>query len=272
MLRMISVFLIAAFLPTLALANWTSSAPKAIAGWEAHNPGKSQAIDHSTWDRLLKKYIRRDSRGLNRFAYSRVSAADKAALDAYIQSLSRISITQRSRAVQKAYWLNLYNAVTVDLILDNYPVNSIRDIKSGLVSIGPWKKKLVKVQGVDLTLDNIEHNILRPIWQDPRIHYGVNCASVGCPNLHTQAFTGRNTDKLLDSLARDYVNSPRGLSISSSGRVTVSKIYKWFAFDFGNSEQNVIAHLSRYATPERRAALANVSRISNTRYDWALNE
>lgn len=271
MFRMISVFLITVFLPTIALANWTSSPPKALAGWTAHNPANNTAIDHSAWDRLLKKYVRRDSQGLNRFAYSSVSAADKAALDAYIQSLSQIAITQRSRTVQKAYWLNLYNAVTVDLILDNYPVNSIREIKSGVVSIGPWKKKLVNVQGVDLTLDNIEHNILRPIWQDPLIHYGVNCASVGCPNLHTQAFTGRNTDKLLDTLARDYVNSPRGLNFNS-GRVTVSKIYKWFAYDFGNSEQNVIAHLTKYATPERRAALGQAGRISNTKYDWALNE
>ncbi|MEM6578246.1 MAG: DUF547 domain-containing protein [Pseudomonadota bacterium] len=271
MLRTLSIVLVALLLPTYALANWTSSQPKALPGWSAHNPGNSKPIDHSTWDRILKKYIARDGSGLNRFAYSRVSAADKAALDAYIQSLSQVTITQRSRAVQKAYWLNLYNAVTVDLILDNYPVNSIRDIKSGVVSIGPWKKKLVNVQGVDLTLDNIEHNILRPIWQDPRIHYGVNCASVGCPNLHTQAFTGRNTEKLLDALARDYVNSSRGFSISG-GRVTVSKIYKWFAYDFGNSQDNVIAHLAKYATPERRAALTEVGRISNTRYDWALNE
>ncbi|MEL6408900.1 MAG: DUF547 domain-containing protein [Pseudomonadota bacterium] len=271
MLRKLAIVFFAALIPTGALANWSSSAPKAHKSWVGHNPANTQAIDHSEWSRLLGKYIKRDGSGLNRFAYGKVSAADKAALDNYIDSLSKVKITDRSRAVQKAYWINLYNALTVDLILDNYPVSSIRDIKSGLISIGPWGKELVKVENRDLSLDNIEHNILRPIWQDARIHYAVNCASVGCPNLHNKAFTARNTEKLLDQLARDYVNSPRGLSISND-RVTVSKIYKWFAYDFGNSEDAVLQHLGKYATADRRAALQKVGRIDNSRYDWALNE
>ena len=271
MLRKIAILLLAALIPTGALADWKSSAPKASNPWTKHNASNTAPIDHSAWTKLLGKYIRRDASGLNRFAYSKVTAADKAALDSYIASLSGVQITNRSRAVQKAYWINLYNAVTVDLILDNYPVKSIRDIKSGLISIGPWGKELVVVENRKLTLDNIEHNILRPIWKDPRIHYAVNCASVGCPNLHTQAFTSRNTEKLLDSLARDYINSPRGLSINN-GRVTVSKIYKWFAYDFGNSEENILKHLAQYATPDRRAALEKLGRINNSRYDWSLNE
>ncbi|MEM8774337.1 MAG: DUF547 domain-containing protein [Pseudomonadota bacterium] len=271
MLRKFAFVLLAALIPTGALADWSSSAPKALGKWVAHNASNNQPVDHSAWTKLLGKYVKRDSSGLNRFGYAKVSAADKAALDAYIQSLEKVKITDRSRAVQKAYWLNLYNAVTVDLILDNYPVRSIRDIKSGLISIGPWGKELVTVESTDLTLDNIEHNILRPIWKDPRIHYGVNCASVGCPNLHTKAFTARNTEKLLDQLARDYVNNPRGLSISGD-RVTVSKIYKWFAYDFGNSEEGVLNHLAQYATPDRRAALERVGSISKSKYDWALNE
>ena len=271
MLRNVAVLLFLFLIPTHALANWTSSAPEAWQAWAAHNPANKQAVDHSTWDRLLRTYIRRDANGLNRFTYARVTAADKAALKGYIQALSQVQITGRSRAVQKAYWINLYNALTVDLILDNYPVGSIRDIKSGLISIGPWGREVVTVQGVTLTLDDIEHAILRPIWQDARIHYGVNCASVGCPNLHNQAFTARNTEALLDRLASDYINSPRGLSIRN-GRVTVSKIYKWFAYDFGNSEAGVLQHLAQYATPERRAQLQQIGRIANSQYDWGLNE
>ena len=271
MLRKLISFTLLLLLPTAVFADWQSSAPKAHAKWVEHNQSNSKDVDHSTWNRLLGKYIKRDSSGLNRFAYAKVTTADKKALDDYIAQLSAVDITNRSRPVQKAYWINLYNAVTVDLILDEYPVKSIRDIKSGLISIGPWKRELATVENTVLTLDNIEHNILRPIWRDARIHYAVNCASVGCPNLNSKAFTARNTEKELDSLARDYVNSSRGLSIQD-GRITVSKIYKWFAYDFGNSQAGVLEHMSKYATPEKQAQIAQIGRISNSRYDWSLNE
>lgn len=271
MLRTFIALTVILLLPTMASADWTSSTPKAHAQWVKHNPSNSKPVNHKAWDRILGKYVTRDASGLNRFAYAKVSEADKKALDDYIAMLSRVDITNRSRAVQKAYWINLYHAVTVDLILDEYPVKSIRDIKSGLISIGPWRRELVTVENTVLTLDNIEHNILRPIWQDARIHYAVNCASVGCPNLNTQAFTAKNTEKSLDRLARDYVNSPRGVSISN-GRITVSKIYMWFAYDFGNSQAGVLAHVSQYATPEKKAEIERIGRISNSKYDWSLNE
>ena len=134
--------------------------------------------------------------------------------------------------------------------------------------MGPVLNK--KYSGV-LSMDDIEHGILRPIWKDPRIHYGVNCASIGCPNLLKQAFTGKNVNQLLDKAARDYVNHPRGMSIRN-GKITVSKIYQWFAYDFGNSQKGVIQHLAKYASPERAAALKKAGRISDTVYDWGINE
>ena len=196
----------------------------------------------------------------------------KTALDAYIKGLTKIKISDRSRDVQLAYWINLYNAVTISLVLDHYPVKTIRDINiSGLLSYGPWGKELVTVEGKELSLDAIEHEILRPIWKDPRIHYAVNCASIGCPNLHEYAFTGKTADKLLTDLAIDYVNNPRGVSIES-GEITVSKIYKWFAYDFGNSQENILLHLSKYARPELKADLKRIGRITDSRYNWLLNE
>ena len=92
-----------------------------------------------------------------------------------------------------------------------YPVDSIRDISSGFFSPGPWKKELLNVEGQSLTLNDIEHRILRPIWQDPRIHYAVNCASLGCPNLPVIAFSEDNTDAMLDRAAQQFINHPRGL-------------------------------------------------------------
>jgi hypothetical protein len=241
--------------------------------WTAHDPAATLAIDHGAFDRLLGTYVVRDPTGLDRFAYGRVSDADREALDAYVAGLSAVPISRYSRAEQLAYWINLYNALTLKVVLAHYPVDSIRDIdiSPGLFSDGPWGKKLVEVEGEAVSLDDIEHRILRPIWRDPRIHYAVNCASIGCPNLQEAAFDGANADALLDRAAGEYVNSPRGARLEK-GRLTVSSIYVWFRHDFGGDEAAVIAHLKRYAGPDLAAALREVGRIDGDGYDWGLND
>lgn len=250
----------------------SSSEPEVWDIWEDNNPDNTQPIDHSAWDSLLKKYIKQDEQGLNLFAYGKVTAADNKALNAYIQTMSEIEISDRARPVQFAYWVNMYNALTIKVILDNYPVKSIRDIDtSGIFSNGPWGSELVTIEEETLTLDDIEHAILRPIWKDPRIHYAVNCASIGCPNLSKDAFTSTNTETLLEQGAKAYINSPRGMQIEK-GKLTVSSIYKWFAYDFGNSEKGIIKHLSNYASPQNLEKLKTIQKISDTEYDWSLNE
>jgi hypothetical protein len=122
-----------------------------------------------------------------------------------------------------------------------------------------------------VSLDDIEHRILRPIWKDPRTHYSVNCASLGCPNLPAQAFTSSNLEQLLDDGARAYVNHPRGARVEN-GRLTVSSIYVWFAPDFGSGDAGVIAHLKQYAEPALKKKLGSVDRIADDEYDWALND
>ena len=158
------------------------------------------------------------------------------------------------------------------LVATRYPVASIRDIdiSPGLFSRGPWDKKLVTVEGEALSLNDIEHRILRPIWRDPRIHYAVNCASLGCPNLQRRAFTGANGDALLDRAAHDYVNSPRGVHFDGR-RLIVSSLYVWYGEDFGGSDTAVIGHLRRYAAPALAATLAAATSIGDDSYDWALN-
>ena len=254
------------------IGGFSSSEPEVWDIWEDNNPSNTQPIDHSIWDGLLKKYISADGTGLNRFAYGKVSNEDNKALNTYIQKMAGIEISDRARPVQFAYWVNMYNALTIKVILDNYPVKSIRDIDtSGIFANGPWGSELVTIEEEVLTLDDIEHAILRPIWKDPRIHYAVNCASIGCPNLGTDAFTAANTQTLLEEGAKAYINSPRGFKINN-GKLEVSSIYKWFAYDFGNSEKGVIAHLKQYATPANKAKLEKVKKISDTDYDWSLNE
>jgi hypothetical protein len=241
--------------------------------WTKNDPSSVLQVDHSTWDRLLKAYLIIGSDGVSLFRYGRVSAGDRAALDHYIRQLTQTAVSRLNRNEQKAFWINLYNALTVKVVLDHYPVKSIRDIdiSPGLFSDGPWGKKLVSVEGEKISLDDIEHRILRPIWKDPRIHYGVNCASIGCPNLQSEAFTAANSDSLLDKGAREFVNSPRGVRIEM-GKLTVSSIYVWFASDFGGTDAGVIDHLKKYALPDLRTQLENIDRISDNQYDWTLNE
>lgn len=246
--------------------------------WEAHDEASTAAIAHADWDRLLGEYVKPGSDGINRFAYGRVSAADKAVLAAYLARLQALPVSPYPRAEQRAYWINLYNARTVQLVIGKYPVASIRDIRlNGTLSArffgGPWAAKTLKVEGVELSLDDIEHRILRPIWRDARTHYAVNCASLGCPNLSPRAYTAERMEAMLDEGARDYVNHPRGATVEK-GRLVVSSIYVWFGEDFGGSDAGILAHLRRYATPAKLAELAPFKSLGDNsdRYDWALND
>jgi hypothetical protein len=242
--------------------------------WATHSPTATAAIDHSDWDAFLSRYLVVHAAGVNRVAYAEVSDADKKRLDGYLSALSALPISRFSRNEQRAYWINLYNALTVDVILDHYPVDSIRDISisPGFFSIGPWKKKLVRVEGEEISLDDIEHRILRPIWRDPRIHYAVNCASLGCPNLMPKAFTASNTEEFLDRGARDFINSEHGARLDSDNRLIASSIYDWFQEDFGDSETGVIAHLRLYARPALEVKLEGISVVYDFDYDWTLND
>ncbi len=240
--------------------------------WTAHDPASTTKVDHSAWDRFLKTYVQDNPNGLNRVDYGGVSPADRSALAAYLEGLSATPVATLNRGEQQAYWINLYNALTVKVVLDHYPVETIRDIdiSPGLFADGPWGKKLTEVAGVPVGLDDIEHRILRPIWQDNRVHYAVNCASVGCPDLINRAYLAADMDAILTNNAKAYVNSDRGLWVEG-GKVVASSIYDWFQADFGGTEKGVIRHLLTYAEGSRKAALEKSGDIDDYDYDWTLN-
>jgi len=193
---------------------------------------------------------------------------------AYLDALQQTPVSKLNRNEQRAFWINLYNALTADVVIAHYPVDSIRDIdiSPGLFASGPWQKKLAQVEGEKLSLDDIEHRILRPIWQDARVHYAVNCASIGCPNLMTNAFTAENTEAMLQDGAQDFINHRRGARVDDGGALVVSSIYKWFAEDFGGDDSGIITHLQKHADDDLRAKLANVKTIADDDYDWNLNK
>ncbi len=271
---LLAALLGAAFLLAL-LAMPVMAAPKSKLWprWSAHDPASTQTVDHQEWTRLLQKYTRPSDDGVVRFDYAGLADGDRPALDGYIVRMAETPVSGLNRDEQLAYWINLYNALTVQLIVDHYPVSSILkiSISPGLFSIGPWGKKLISVEGEDISLDDIEHRILRPIWQDPRIHYAVNCASIGCPNLIDTAYTADRVDALLEANAIAYVNHPRGAELRG-GSLTASSIYDWFQEDFGGSETGVLAHLRKYARPELARDLKLIHEIGGYDYDWSLNE
>lgn len=238
--------------------------------------GSTRTIDHSAWDSLLKAYVKVSPDGVNRVDYASFKAKAHSDLKTYIRSIEETDPTTIDRAEQFALLANLYNAKTIDIVLDHYPTASIKDISLGgslLASLtgGPWKAKVLRLKGVELSLDDIEHGILRPIFKDPRVHYAVNCASVGCPNLQPEAFTGAKLDGQLNAAARAYINHPRGAAVAGSN-LMISSIYNWFKDDFGRSDENVIRHLQSYANPPLTEQLRSVRSVSGYSYDWRLND
>lgn len=236
----------------------------------ASDPTSHIVVNHAVWAQLLTRYVKMAPDGIDRFDYAHVTLADRALLKSYLNALQSVDPARLSASEQHAYWIDFYNALTVETILDRYPVKSILDISSGFLSFGPWDMELATVAGRKLSLNNIEHDILRADWHDPRVHYTLNCASLGCPNLQPVPYTGHDLDAQLDAAARAFVNHPRGAAVRH-GRLIVSKIYRWYAKDFGGTNEAIVAHLSRYAAPDLAAQLVQVSHIARYQYDWTLN-
>jgi hypothetical protein len=242
--------------------------------WQTHAADNTQVVDYSRWDKLLDKYlVTKHPSGINRFRYADVLPADRQTLATFLGSLQQVKVSSLNPNEQKAYWVNLYNALTVKVILDHYPVKSIMDIdiSPGIFSNGPWDAKLLTIEGEKVSLNDIEHRILRPIFRDNRLHYALNCASLGCPNLQPAAYTAANTEELLEAGARAYINSPRGARMEK-GKLYVSSIYKWFQVDFGGSSEGVVKHLLQYAEGGLADALRTYHNGLHDEYDWTLNE
>lgn len=160
---------------------------------------------------------------------------------------------------QLAYWMNAYNALTVDLILRNYPLESIKDINK------PWDQRFWKLGDKWVNLNEIEHQILRKKG-DPRIHFGINCASFSCPPLLNEAFTAQNVDAQLDDLARRFVNDPKRNTITANS-IEISKIFNWFSKDF-KTDGSIIDFLNKYSD----IAIASNAKRKFKDYDWTLNK
>ena len=221
------------------------------------------SVDHSLFGKLLASHVTHgavDYKGFQK---------DEIQLDRYLAQLGSISPQELSPPEQMAFYINLYNAWTIKLILTRYPhIASIKET-GGLFS-SPWDKKIVVLDHTKVSLDHIEHDILRPQFKDPRIHFAVNCASKSCPPLLGEPYTGHGLETQLDQVTTAFINDPKSNYIRDD-TLYVSSIFKWYSQDF---IEGIPAFFQKYAhngLKNKLMALSSELKISYLDYDWSLN-
>lgn len=211
--------------------------------------------EHSIWNSFLKLYVS----NTGKVNYAGIKA-DQSGLNAYLKSLEKYPVKSSwSKNEKLAYWMNAYNAYTIKLIVDNYPLKSITDIGE------PWDKKFIQLDGKKLSLNDIENGILRKMGE-PRIHFGINCASISCPKLGNTAFTSTNVNSLLNTLTKGFVNDKSKNNISEN-KIVISKVFDWFKADF-TASGTVIEYLNKYSTTK----ISTGATIEYQEYNWDLNK
>lgn len=212
------------------------------------------APDHSGWDAFLQSNV--SSSGQVNY---RNIKANPAPLNEYLAELEQYPPQGSwNRNTAMAYWINAYNAYTIKLIINHYPVGSIKDIDGG----NPWATKWIKIGGQTYSLNQIENDILRPRYGDARIHFAVNCAAASCPPLHNRAFTADNLNSTLQRLTRKFINNTNYNTITAK-RIELSKIFDWYGSDFGS----VVDYINGYTD----TALTSDTAVAFKEYDWKLN-
>lgn len=227
---------------------------------------KGAPVDHSLYDRLLKKYV--NEKGL--VNYKGMKSEEKE-LKKYLDMISKTPPTdQWSKNDQMAYWINAYNAYTIQLILNHYPVESIKDIGSKIkipFVTTPWASKFFKIGGEAMSLDNIEHGILRKKYNEPRIHFALVCAARSCPRLRNEAYEGDKLIAQLDDQGSDFLNNPAKNAVTPQ-KVSLSKYFDWYKGDWKENNKSVEYWVNRYS----KTKMSKDAPISYLEYNWALNE
>ncbi|MCP9235096.1 DUF547 domain-containing protein [Lewinella sp. JB7] len=213
----------------------------------------SDAPNHESWDALLRRHVSPSGR-VDYVGFSQNSAQ----LDAYLDLLAKKTPGKSwSSAEALAYWINAYNAYTVKLILDNWPVKSIRDIDQ------PWDKRWIKLGTKTYSLNQIEHEIIRPTFKEPRIHFALVCAAESCPPLANRAYTASNLEQMLETRTRSFINDEK-FNVTQEAVVRVSPLFDWYAQDFGDVKD----YLNQYLTTDIPAG----KELHFLEYDWSLND
>lgn len=256
-----------AFSALLVLSPFVApSAPATALGKAAESVVVAAGVDHSSYDRLLKQYV--NGKGLVNY---KALKAKPQQLDQYLQMLSQNPPASNwSKPEQMAYWINAYNAYTIRLILDHYPLQSIKDIGSKIqipFVTTPWAAKFFTIGGQKMSLDEIEHGILRKKFNDPRIHFALVCASISCPRLRNEAYTATQLDRQLDDQGRDFLNNLSKNNVSKAD-AKLSKYFDWYKSDWSDNGQSVSSWVNKYSTTKMTAD----TKVTYLDYNWQLNE
>lgn len=234
-------------------------------------PAAAQTFDHSLFDELLKKHVVKGMVDYDAFTES-------GSFKDYLKKLESADLTSLTDAERLAFWINAYNAYTIELINKHEERASIRDINKdeGLVKgKGPWKEPIVKAAGKTYSLDEVENDVIRKQWHEPRVHFALVCAAMSCPPLRSEAYTGAKLGAQLDAQARAFVtDTARGSRVDVSKRaVYVSKIFDWYKDDFGRTKDAVGRFIAQYhsESPERQLLLGGQFELDYLDYDWTLN-
>jgi len=221
-------------------------------------------VQHAEWDVLVKKHVSK-----NGMVDYQGFLKDKKQLQVYLDKLSANKPTSKwSKNEKMAFWINAYNAFTVKLILDHYPIKSIKDIKKGIPFVNSvWDITFIPMGKEKIDLNYIEHSILRKEFKDPRIHAAINCASFSCPLLRNEAYYASRLDEQLNDAMRRFVNDSQRNQLDKSN-IKISKIFSWFAGDFKLNGSSVVDYLNKYA---KKRVQAN-ARIDFLEYQWELND
>jgi hypothetical protein len=224
------------------------------------------AVDHAAFDRLLKKHV--NAQGLVNYVGFK---ADAKVFNQYLTQLStNPPAPSWSQAEQMAYWINAYNAYTIRLVLDHYPVQSIKDIGSKIqipLVNTPWAAKFFSIGGEKMSLDHVEHDILRKQYNDPRVHFALVCASLSCPRLRPEAYTAARLNQQLDEQGRDFLNNPAKNQVGKT-QARLSRYFDWYRSDWEQNGQSVAKWVNRYAATKMDANAP----ISYLDYNWSLNK
>jgi hypothetical protein len=219
------------------------------------------AVDHSPWHTLLARYV--DNNG--RVAYRDLQAHDRAVFEGYLATLAQAQVAGMSEAEEKAFWINAYNAAIVNGVLQGYTAENILARKR----LFSWYTLFVA--GEERSPDEIEHQILRKKFHDPRIHFTIVCASTSCPKLRREAYVPDRLDQQLDEAARAFINDPARNRIDAQ-QVVLSQIFQWFAEDFVRNAGSVPGFVQRFVADDKRAILsAKGGDLRYLEYDWTLN-
>jgi hypothetical protein len=237
-------------------------------------PASAAEPDYKLWQELLSKHYD-PARGMD---YKGLKQ-DKANLDRLRQQMAAVDVASLSKPEQLAYWINLYNISTVNVVAENYPVDSIRDISTDpIIRLNVFKKPSVKIKGGTMSLNDVENEKIRTGFKDPRIHFAINCAAESCPSIRTEPFTGARIDQQLDDQARKFLNGPHGVRLEGDGAeltLHVTKIMDWFKDDFASWGGGQVPFLRKYLSPDKvkriDAAKGKVE-LEFDDYSWKLND